>query len=164
MKYILIVGTKDAGKSTTIDELCKRLQPTSMRCLNSLKREFTRISLDEIVHNGTFLLQVNGEIILVVAGAPTEQQITITVIIEICVKLGIKIDFAIVAMRSFETRFGHSTRRELQNFGNCVLDERIRRIDGDNFKETSEWQNRIERILSSIRETVGTENKISAVV
>src|ERR1700757_2128780 len=103
MKYILIIGTTNAGKSTTIDAVCKKLNPTSVQHLKSDKT-FEKVAIDVDILNGTYLIEVNGKIILVSAGAPTEQNIRITVLIEICIKLKIKIDFALVAMRTVERR------------------------------------------------------------
>ena len=92
MKYILIIGTKDAGKSTTIDAVCKKLKPTSVERLNS-EKVFEKVSNTVDILNGTYVIEVDGKIILVVAGAPTEQGITITVLIKICLKMFLVIYF-----------------------------------------------------------------------
>ncbi|MCW3121925.1 MAG: hypothetical protein JWQ38_1417 [Flavipsychrobacter sp.] len=152
MKYILIVGTKDAGKSTTIDAICKKLNPTAIKRLNYPDRKrFEDVNNTIIIDNGTYLIEVNGKMILIVAGAPTEQGITITVLFELCFKFQIKIDYAIVAMRSFEKRDGHDTRNELMQFGECLLDERIWQIYGENFKESIEWKARINKMVELIQ-------------
>ena len=154
MKYILIIGTTNAGKSTTINAVCKKLNPTSIQCLKSDKT-FEKVAIDVDVLNGTYLLGINGKIILVSAGAPTEQNIKITILIEICIKLKIEIDFALVAMRTVERREGFNTKKELKEFGECIFEERIWQVNGDNFESSKEWQNRIDKISGLIKNALG---------
>lgn len=154
MKYILIIGTADAGKSTTINAVCKKLNPTSIQRLKSDKT-FGKVAIDVDILNGTYLVEINGKIILVSAGAPTEQNIKITILIEICIKLKIEIDFALVAMRTVERREGFDTKKELKEFGECILEERIWQVNGDDFKNSNEWQSRIEKISGLIKNALG---------
>lgn len=154
MKYILIIGTTDAGKSTTINAVCKKLNPTSIQRLKSDKT-FEKVAIDVDILNGTYLVEINGKIILVSAGAPTEQNIKITILIEICIKLEIEIDFALVAMRTVERREGFDTKKELKEFGDCILEERIWQINGNDFKASKEWQSRIDKISGLIKNALG---------
>jgi hypothetical protein len=146
MNYILIKGAADAGKSTTIQHVCQRLQPISIQQLKSGQR-FEKVALDTKILNGTYLLLVNNKMMLVSAGAPTEQRITITVLIEICISLNIKIGLALVAMRSVERTEGFSTKRELEKLGTCIWEQRIYKIDGDNYQHTTEWKERVDSIV-----------------
>ena len=157
MKYVLIRGAKDDGKSTTIDSVCKQLKPSRIQRLNINEENLEIVDNTIDIQNGTFIIEVNGKIILVVAGTPTEQKITITVIIEIVIKLKIKIDYAIVAIRSFEKKDGFDTGNELAKYGDCILEERIYRIDDDKnhddenwFKDTEVWNKRIFKIVSCL--------------
>lgn len=150
MQYVLIVGGQDAGKSTTVDAICKALHPTNALCFNRRSEEFEFVALPVDIINGTYVIEVLGKCILVVAGAPTEQRIRITALIEMCVKIKIKIDFAVVVMRSYERMKGYDTQSELKKYGDCVLEERITRIERDDFKETKEWQDRITKIVDHI--------------
>lgn len=150
MKYILITGTKDSGKSTTVNAVCKRLNPSVIYRLTA-DRTFEKVDITIDLLNGTYIVEVSGKIILVIAGAPTEQNIQITILIEICIKLKIKIDFALVSKRTFERSENFDTVNELKNFGECVLEEKIYRIVGENFKESKEWKNRIERIYMLVK-------------
>lgn len=150
MKYILIIGTTNAGKSTTINAVCKKLNPTSIQRLKSDKT-FEKVAIDVDILNGTYLVEINGKVILVSAGAPTEQNIKITILIEICIKLKIEINFALVAMRTVERREGFDTKKELKEFGECILEERIWQVSGDNFKSSKKWQNRIDKISGLIK-------------
>ena len=154
MKYILIIGTSDAGKSTTINAICKKLNSTSIQRLKSNKT-FEKISINVDILNGTYLVETNGKIILVSAGAPTEQNIKITILIEICLKLKIEIDFALVAMRTVERREDFDTKKELKEFEECILEERIWQLNGADFKNSKEWQGRIEKISELIKNTLG---------
>lgn len=151
MKYLLIVGSKDAGKSSTVDAVCKALNPDKVSQLNIDKQVLEPKDNSNSILNGTYLLEVDGKIILVVAGSPTEQGYTITIIIEIFIRLKIKIDFAIVSMRVFEKREGYDTRGELKKFGECIFEKRIWRIESEDFRQIPEWKSRIEEIVKLIQ-------------
>jgi energy-coupling factor transporter ATP-binding protein EcfA2 len=151
MNYILIIGTKDAGKSTTIAAICEALKPTSVKSLDVQTGILTDDSLENIFNN-TFLINVSGKAVLIVAGAPTEQKFRITIIIEVFIKLKIKIDFALVAMRSSERLEGFDTVNELAKFGECILQERIWKIEEENFRQSKEWKNRINRYTDLIHQ------------
>jgi hypothetical protein len=151
MKYILIRGTKDAGKSTTMNEVCKRLNPNSIKKLKDKK--FIECEHGTEIFNDTFLIPYKNKNILIVAGAPTEQTRTITFIISICVELKIEISLALVSMRSSERKEGYDTINELERFGTCILNEQIWQVQGE-FKESKEWNERIENILSLINTNI----------
>lgn len=150
MKSILLIGTKDSGKSTTVREVCRRLNPTKVYKLSPNKEnlENSSIKLSEIdeIYNNTFIIEVQGKWILVVAGAPTEQGIRITVIIEICIKIKIDISFAIVSMRSSERTEGFATETELENKSEIILKEWISKISGEEYMKSNEWVKRIDRL------------------
>jgi ABC-type multidrug transport system ATPase subunit len=87
MKSILIIGTADAGKSTTMREVCRRLKPTKVYKLlpdtKIHKNSKLQDSDVEKIFNNTFIIEVKEKLILVVAGAPTEQRIRLKILIEI---------------------------------------------------------------------------------
>lgn len=114
------------------------------------RKQFEKVANTVLILNGTHIIEVNGKVILVVAGTPTEQTITIKIIIEICLKIKVKIDFAIVSLRTSERMNGYNTRDELAKFGQCILEERIWKIESEDFKETAEWKKRIEKIVDLI--------------
>ena len=153
MKYILLIGTKDAGKSTTVDAVCKRLKPDVVKQLQ-WDKTFKDVDPSKEIRNGTYLIQVQGKFILVVAGAPTEQGIRVTVLINICIELNIKIDFALVVMRSYERSEGFKTREELKKLGECVYEDTIYNISGEDYQNSAEWNERINRIVNSIHENL----------
>ena len=99
MKYALIIGASGNGKSTTINEVCKNLKPTKAWELNS-DSIFIEVKASVGKFNGTYLIEVNGIIILVAAGCPTEQDITITTLIEIAINQNFNINILIVAVRT----------------------------------------------------------------
>lgn len=158
MDSILIKGAKDSGKSTTIQEVCKRLQPQVVRkliCDTKQPSQSTVIndSLSNIF-NHAFIITVNNKNILVVAGAPTEQNITVTVLVQCCIAIGITIDFAIVNMRSFEKRNGFDTPAELRAFGTIVLQRKIYRIRNNNYQQTKEWNDRVDEIVNAVNNNI----------
>lgn len=152
MKYIIIIGKGNSGKSTTIDAICKRLKPDEIFLLNSDK--FLNVPIDSVIHNGTYLLRVKSKSILIVAGAPTEQRIRITILIEICIKMSIKIDFALIAMRSYERTIGYNTKNELEIFGECILMRKIEKVIGDDFRQSLIWNNRVNEIFNLINKNL----------
>lgn len=156
MKYLLVIGTKDAGKSTTIYEVCKTLNPSKVWKLDIGQKQLRPAALDNIF-NDTFLIEVNGKMILAVAGAPTEQGVKITIIIKILIELNIHISFALVAMRSQERKAGFDTEKELQLFGDCVLAERIYQVPGDDFASNKEWLARISKYAQIVLQNIATK-------
>ncbi|PXX23721.1 hypothetical protein [Arenibacter sp. ARW7G5Y1] len=154
MKSLIIKGTSNEGKSTTVRELCKSLNPEGIWKLEMDTSSYSESLLVESelsnIFNNTFVIQINGQLVLVCAGAPTEQSIKITVIIDICLEIGLKIKFAIVSMRSSERKKGFDTPTELENISEFLKIERIHKIKVDNFMESQEWKNRIENLKNYI--------------
>lgn len=158
MKSILVIGASSAGKSSTMSGVCKKLNPSKVYHLKINREDHYNSKLTtanvEDIYNNTFVIEVNGKLILVCAGAPTEQHFTITIILEVCVKIGIEISFAIVSMRSFERKEGFDTLSELGRKSTILLSERIYRIANDKYEETAEWKNRINKIVKLILENI----------
>lgn len=151
MKCILIIGAKDSGKSSTINAICRQLQPSKVWQLVNDNTSFEVISPPEEFKNGTYILEVNGKIILVVAGTPTEQGITITGIIDICISINITIDFALVTMRTRERKrtgdgVKYATRQELVAIGvECIAEEWIENL-GANYLQSNEFKARVDKL------------------
>lgn len=158
MKSILIIGTSNAGKSTTIREVCKRLTPTKVYRLyadkNNFEKSTTELSEIKNIFNNTFIIEVNGKLVLVVAGAPTEQNIKITILIEICIKIKIDISFILVSMRSFERREGFDTPNELKKKSKILLTEKIYLIKDEKFEDNTEWNKRINKIVDTLKSNI----------
>lgn len=153
MKYILIKGSKESGKYTTISEVCKRLRPESIRRLNCqphgrgfLEKYFS----DEIVP-GNYILGVRGQCILVIAGSPTEQKIQVTEIITTVQKLGVKPQVAIIAMRGRERLGNFATAHELSDLGKCIFETKIWRIPAINYKLSDEWNKRVMHLVNIVK-------------
>jgi len=153
MYSIIIKGKKQSGKSTTIREVCRSLKPTKVRNLNFNQRriEDADVPIGNI-SNGTYLLEVKGRIVLVIAGAPTEQQIRVTEIYEICVELQISISFIISAMRFFETKPTFHTIQEIEQISTLLHIFNINRIERKDFEESTELLNRISEIRNMLTE------------
>lgn len=149
IKSILIVGASDAGKSTTAQEVCRQLKPNKVYSLNIVEQKLNEAKIENIFNN-TFVIEVNGKLILVVAGATTEQGFKITLIIDICIKLKLDISFALVSMRSFERMEGFKTKEQLSAITELLLSVKINKIDGD-FRNSEEWTNRIDKIVKLIK-------------
>lgn len=156
MKYVLIIGASHAGKSTTVNEICRRLNPDKVWRLvpnysDLMSSSFEEVKIDTPIQNGTYLIQTGGIKMLVSAGSPTEQGITVTMLISICIKLKIEIKFLIVSMRSFEIKKGYDTKNELLQLGANIYEEKIYKIPGDDYRENIEWKARINRIIQAIQ-------------
>lgn len=153
MNSILIVGKRDEGKSTTIQKVCEELNPSEVLKLHvnrdNLGGNTIKSALVSDIANNSFIIKVKGKYILVSAGAPSEQKISITEQLEVCATIGIEISFLIVAKRHSERVKGINTSDELKKLGEIVLTERIIKIDGD-FRRTKEWNDRIKRIVDAV--------------
>jgi hypothetical protein len=148
MKYILVSGASHAGKSTTMDAVCKMLKPDRIQRLNPDTKTLEDIGGVHHMLNGSFLLEVNGSIILVAAGATTEQKITITLLVKIAIELKLRIDFAIVSMRSYEKKTGFNTPEELKSLGECIGSFTVNKISGEDFKNSQQWKARVQGIVN----------------
>ena len=159
MKSILIIGTKDGGKSTTITEVCKMLNPTKVYKLNTVEKKIEIAKVEDIFNN-TFIIEVNGKYILVVAGAPTEQNITLKILIEICIQIEIKISFLLVSKRTSERKDGFNTNKDINDFSTLIHTEKISPFpltdnnDSNSFKQNLDWKNRITKISKLILENI----------
>ncbi|UZH54656.1 hypothetical protein JRG66_11835 [Salinimicrobium tongyeongense] len=154
MKSIVIIGKSNEGKSTTIKEICKRLNPSKVWGLkpdsNNYKNSLLKDADVEDIHDNTFIIKVNEQNVLISAGAPTEQEVKITILIDICIELEIEIHLAVVAKRSRERKQGFNTLQELEKFGEVILTERISKIEETNYRSSPEWLDRIERIENTV--------------
>jgi len=159
MKSILIIGSKDGGKSTTIKEICKNLNPTKVYELDFNEKKLKDANINDIFNN-TFIIEVKGKYILVIAGAPTEQNITLKTIIEITIEINISIAFLIVAKRTSERKENFDTIRDINDYSNLVHTEELKQIpivdmsDSDSFKQNQEWISRIDRLVKIIIENI----------
>jgi hypothetical protein len=158
MKSILIIGASHSGKSTTISEVCKRLNPEKVWRLIAYKDDYKKSFLEEDVveriFNNTFIIKVKNKLILIVSGAPTEQNIRITVLIKICIEIDIKIDFVFIAMRTFEKKQEFETKNELRRNSQIILEEKIYKIPDEKYREHRNWINRVDRITKLILEDI----------
>jgi len=158
MKSILIIGTADAGKSTTIREVCKRLKPTKVFKLITDTNDYKNSNLKEAkvedIFNDTFIVKVKDKLILVIAGAPTEQRITLTVLIDICISINVEISFSLVSKRLTERIKGFDTVTELKGKSEIISSQRIDRIPDETFKDSQEWNDRIDSIVKLIRKNL----------
>jgi len=147
----------NAGKSSTITAICKNFNINSYQRITLDANGKLKIQNDTSNNfgNGTFIINVNGSNILIVAGAPTEQKITIILILIFIRELQIEISIALISVRSREVLAGFDTVSELENLGHvCILREEIIRIDTDDYTLTSAWQDRIGRISDLISRNI----------
>ena len=159
MKSILIIGTKDGGKSTTITEVCKLLNPSNVYKLNTVEKKIETAKVNDIFNN-TFIIEINGKFILIVAGAPTEQDIQLKFLIEICIEIGIKISFLLVAKRTSERKKDFDTKKDINDYSTLIHTEIITPVplinknDVNSFKQDLNWKNRITKISKLILENI----------
>ena len=153
MYSIIIQGKKESGKSTTIGEVCRLLKPTKVSVIRKEPSVTEEVPIDQI-YNETYILEVKGKNILVMAGAPTEQKVTIAEMIEICNEMNISIDFIICAMRTKERKPSSPTVHEIKKMSTLLQIFKIQRIDGDDYRESIEWKDRIADILKTINDNL----------
>lgn len=159
MKSILIIGTKDGGKSTTMTEVCKKLNPTNVYKLNTIDKKIEPANVSDI-YNNTFIIEVEGKYILVVAGAPTEQNITLKILIEICIEIEIHISLLLVSKRTTERKEGFNTLQDLNDYSLLIHTETVYPIpltdinDINSFKQDSNWINRINKIYELVKNNI----------
>lgn len=146
MKHIVLIGSREAGKSSTVDAIVKQLNPSKVYSIDVGGKTATElaISSDTELMNGTYVIEVNNKLILICAGAPSEQNIRIFVIISTAQAIfDNKISFAIVSKRQRETL---SEFDKLNALSECVRTERIKRIPGtttETFKSDSRFLERV---------------------
>ena len=159
MKSILITGAKDSGKSTTIQEICENLNPSKIYKLNidnsqiennQIERSFLSEGKLDNIFNDTFVIEVQGKLILVLSGCPTEQGIKLTIIFECCIFLKLDIKFSIVAKRLFEKKENYNTEEELKNKSEIIYKETISKIKSIDYKINPMWDLRIKNMVSLI--------------
>ncbi|MDR0604452.1 MAG: hypothetical protein LBG80_09150 [Bacteroidales bacterium] len=101
IKSLIIRGSQNSGKSTTIQEVCKQLNYSEVCKLNFDKKILKKSTIDKIF-NGTYIIHIGEELILIIAGALTEQKKSIRIILELCIELQIEISFVLSARRFAE--------------------------------------------------------------
>lgn len=180
-KAIIIRGKQSAGKSTTIREVCKLLEPTEVKKLNlylfqnwsenqfqklcskfskdELEKTFDivkedKIEFNDIKLNDIFLIKVAGKWILVVGGSPSEIKIHIVIIILLLIHIEIEISLVLTAVRKGE-RKNYDTKVRLESQEYEIIDTiPINKIEQENFEETEEWKERIEKIINTIKQNL----------
>jgi ABC-type cobalamin/Fe3+-siderophores transport system ATPase subunit len=153
---VIANGCMNRGKSTTIREVCRKLKPTKVCRLDIGKKVLCKDSVEDI-KNGTYLIEVNEKNILVIAGAPTEQGKTVTQLFEYFVELGKPVVFILSAMRFYERLPGFDTVNQLKEISTLLDIVFITRIKRTDFKQASEWQERIDKIVKLITEHIKIE-------
>ncbi|WP_417366185.1 hypothetical protein [Flavobacterium beibuense] len=146
MKYIIIKGSRSSGKAETINAVCKKLKPESIRRLyfHETGRTFMEpVPSSADISDGTYLVTVRKKNILMVSNCPTEQRKKISHIMDSVMGLNIKPHLAIIAMRGLEKLKDYSTARELESYGKCIYETKIWRIPSNQFSLTDEWNKRV---------------------
>ncbi len=150
MKYILIKGSKSSGKSATVKDICKRLNPSSIKqlCVGETGVATLRPLGIGDIDKENYLLKIKKRTILIVACAPTEQRKKISDILFAVHSLNIFPEMAIIAMCGIEKLKDYATAKELEKFGECIHETKIWRIPSNQFHKTEEWDNRISHLTS----------------
>ncbi|WP_294820581.1 hypothetical protein [uncultured Flavobacterium sp.] len=150
MKYIIIKGSKSSGKSATVKDICRRLNPSSIKklCINEAGIIELRTLAISDIEKDNYILKVKKRTILVVACAPTEQRKKISDIVLSIHSLNIFPEMAIIAMSGIEKLKDFATAKELEKFGECIHETKIWRIPSNQFHKTEEWDNRISQLTT----------------
>lgn len=172
MKAIIIKGASNAGKSSTINEICRVLEPTEVYHLRINRKDHKKSILVESkidktcessktskIRNNTHIIKVDGKFILVCVGSPTEQCVCITDILAICKNCGVDIEYAIIAMRTIERKVGYDTCDELKKLGvdfvikviSSINPDIVDKNDDNYYTKTKEWKERISEFVAIIR-------------
>lgn len=149
-KAIIITGKKDEGKSTTIREVVRELAPNNVFKILVEERKAVLASVDDI-YNGSFIIECEGKYILIVAGCPTEQNVVFSLIWEICIELEYDISFIVCAKRTREEKKGFDTLTDVGLVSDILPEEKINKIDYNDFKQSDEWKERILNIVSLVK-------------
>lgn len=150
MHYILLSGKMHSGKSTTIEAVFHRLKPAQVFEVDLKARALKKFIYNSKIDNGTYLVEIEGVWVVLVAGSPTEQKVTITHIIAICQGLVENIAIIVVAMRSRESLYGFDTITELRDLQELIPMVPVDHIAGE-YETSSEWNERIDSICDAIR-------------
>ncbi len=150
MKYIIIKGSKSSGKSATAKDICKRLNPSSIKevCVDGTGIATLRPLGLADMEKGNYLLKVRKRCVLVVAGAPTGQRKKITSILQGVHSLNIYPELAIIVMCGIEKLKDFATAKELEKFGECIHEIKIWRIPSNQYYKTEEWETRISQLTT----------------
>ena len=147
MKSVLIKAAGGSGKSTFIREVCLRLNPLEVFELWFRKNQMELIDVNSIL-NGTYILKLEDSNILVVAGSPTEQDVTLEEIISICQTRHLEYSFILIAMRYFEKKEGFDTYKVLHEISDVL--EVVRDIfvydetgSRDKFRQDPQWNEKV---------------------
>jgi nucleoside-triphosphatase THEP1 len=150
MKYIIVRGRKDAGKSTTCSQVITRLNHDSVKVLHLANEKLEDFKSINTFNNGVYVLWLDKKLVLVVSGAPTELRVTITQVLIICEKLDLVIDICIVSMRTHERRLGFDTRNQIKEYGE-LLDEFF--VAPDTFENLKD-DKRIDKIIQLVIDNI----------
>jgi len=157
MKHIVIIGACDSGKSSTVGSIIEQLKPQNVYAIDLKTRTKEKVDNSTKPHNGTYVVEVNGVLILVCAGAPTEQGYSITFIIEtVQIIFNGKIVFAIVSKRLRE-RGNYSTLTELVAVSECLHIERISKIQGtttETLASNAEFIQRVKQLCAIVSKNI----------
>lgn len=157
MEYIVLFGACSSGKSSTIGSIIEQLKPQNVYAIDLHTKKKEHVDNSFKPHNGTYVVEVNGVLILVCAGAPTEQGYSISIIIEtVQIIFEGKIVFAIVSKRLRE-REGYSTVNELRKISKCLHTEKIARIPGTTkatLASNPEFVQRVKQLCSIILDNI----------
>ncbi|MCA4792694.1 hypothetical protein [Myroides odoratimimus] len=160
-KSILIIGKEDEGKSTTIREVVRRLEPSHIWKVSIEKdskgtvivKSKQEVGVDDII-NGTYVIEVNGICILVIAGSPTEQKFKFMDIYEACLKECPNILIILCAKRTKELKEGFNTVTDLEAISEIIHREQLIKIEDDNFRSSPLWEERIRRLVGLIEDNL----------
>jgi hypothetical protein len=154
---VIVRGKKNSGKSTTIQEVCRKIYENSKDAklcrLDIWAEKICDCSIANIT-NGTYIVSVKEKNILIIAGAPTEQGKTVIELFDCCKKLGIPIAFILSAMRSREVLPKFDTINQIKKISTLLDVIVIDFVEEKEFKKSPEWQARIDKIVKLVTEHI----------
>jgi excinuclease UvrABC helicase subunit UvrB len=155
MKSVLILGKTGSGKTSTIEEVCRRLCPTEVYklCFDTEGySEFAKgkYNAEKLDHH-TCIIDVRGKLILIIDKALDEKTMRLKSLLDFCTEINIDIAFL---LRSETLTEQISETDPLPDTIEILASVPIDKIPADDFINHQEWNNRVDSIAALIEENI----------
>jgi molybdopterin-guanine dinucleotide biosynthesis protein len=157
MKSVLILGKTGSGKTSTIEEVCKRLCPTEVYklCFDTEGySEFAKgkYNAEKLDHH-TCIIDVRGKLILIIDKALDEKTMRLKSLLDFCTEINIDIAFLLRSETQTE-QISETDTDPLPDTIEILASVPIDKIPVDDFINHQEWNNRVDSIVSLIEENI----------
>lgn len=157
MKSVLILGKTGSGKTSTIEEVCRRLYPTEVYklCFDAEGySEFAKGKYDaEKLNHHTCIIDVKGKLILIIDKALDEKTMRLRSLLDFCTEINIDIAFLLMSETQTE-QISETDTDPLPDTIEILASVPIDKIPVDDFINHQEWNNRVDSIAALIEENI----------